>query len=48
MNDPPLLTPYWSSAFAKQMKPPTLTPYMTVPYFVRAYAMDELIPGIQQ
>ena len=28
MNDPPLLTPYWSSAFAKQMKPPTLAPYM--------------------
>lgn len=28
MNDPSLLTPYWSSAFAKQMKPPTLVPYM--------------------
>lgn len=28
MNDPPLLTLYWSSAFAKQMKPPTLAPYM--------------------
>lgn len=28
MNDPPLLTPYWSSAFAKQMKPPILAPYL--------------------
>lgn len=28
MNDPPLLTLYWSCAFAKQMKPPTLAPYM--------------------
>lgn len=28
MNDLPLLTLYWSSAFAKQMKPPTLAPYM--------------------
>lgn len=27
MNDLPLLTPYWSSAFAKQMRPPTLAPY---------------------